>query len=316
MNFLNALKQNTFLLYDGPMETRIEYDTSIQLHKDVSIFRLIYQDVGREALSYLYQTDIEVAGGYDLPIILNAPTWRASFTHIECAGYKDKQDVEIINQDCIQFVKEIRKKYPNNKIFITAPIGPELTDYKTNPKLTVDKAASYHQLQAKAVAKTGVDIISIAAMPGMIEAIGCAKAVAETNLPYSVGVVLNKDGSLLDGNTFKDLIHRIDETVSPVPNFYVISCTHPANVTRALSDNDPAYLRILGIKANGSNKSVKELLDVDHPIADEPEIFADELIALGKQYHFKIFGGCCGTDHRHLEALARKLTFMMKSHKS
>jgi len=308
MNFLDTLKQSPFLLYDGPMETRIEYGTSIKLDPDVAIFKLIYQAEGQAALRKLYQTDIEAAARYHAPIILNAPTWRASPAHIKRAGYKDKNSVETINRDCIRFVKQIRNQYPHNTIFITAPIGPELTDYKADLKFTIDEAAKYHELQAKAVAKEGVDIISIAAMPGMIETIGCAKAVAETGLPYSVGVVLNKDGTLLDGNYFKDLIKRIDETISPKPNFYVISCTHPSNAQSALSDHDPRYRRILGIKANGSSKSVKELLTAGQPIADKPDVFADELVALGKQYHFKIYGGCCGTDHRHLEALARKLT--------
>lgn len=307
MNLIATLKQHSYILYDGPMETRIEYDSSLKLDNAGSIFQIIYLDEGREALRRFYQTDIRIAIRYHMPIILNAPTWRASWAHIQRVGHSTSKDVETINHDCITFVKDIRNEYPEHPIFITASIGPELTDYQTDSSTSVEKAAKYHALQAKAVAKAGVDIISIAAMSGMIETIGCAEIVAQMGTPYSVGVVLNDDGTLLDGSLFKDVIHRIDESISPPPHFYVINCTHPVTAKSALSDHAPCYARILGIKANGSSQPVRALLNAGHPIADEPEVFAKALVALGKEYHFQIYGGCCGTDHRHLEALAQIL---------
>ncbi len=310
MDLVSALKERPFMLYDGPMETRIEYGTTLKLDKEMSIFTLIYQEEGQKALRQLYETDIEAVRHHNAPIILNAPTYRASPAHCQRLHFNDPNAIETINQDCIQFVKNIRNRYDDykNNIYITAPIGPELAGYSADLSFTVEKAVSYHSRQANAIAQAGVDIISIAAMAGMIETIGCATAVAQTGMPYSVGVILNPDGTLIDGNPLKELIARIDATISPQPNFYIISCTHPVTAEQALSDHDIHYQRILGIKANGSSKSGKELLNIDHPEADEPELFADELIALGTKYHFKIYGGCCGTDHRHLATLAEKLT--------
>ena len=225
-------------------------------------------------------------------------------------GYAELDAVEKINVDCINFVKAIQQKFDDyaKNIFISAPIGPEKTDYTPELNFTIEKAAEYHTPQAEAIAAAGVDIISIAAMPGAVETIGCAIAVVSTGLPYSIGVVLTQAGTLLDGKPFADLIKEIDNTINPKPNFYVISCTHPMIARRALSDNRPEYRRILGIKANGSSKSPEELLTLQQAEADAPDLFADELIALGKEYHFKIYGGCCGTDQRHLAALARKLS--------
>lgn len=307
MRFLSELDRSPFLLYDGPMETRIEYGTSIKLDQSAAIFNLIYHEESKKVLQQLYQTDIEVVQPYHLPIILNAPTWRASRAHIERAGYRGLKSIEKVNQDCIKFVKGIRNHYSQHTIFITAPIGPECVDYSINFRNTIDRAADYHRLQIKAIAQEGVDVISIASMTNRIETIGCAHAASQAGLPYSVGVVLHPDGTLLDGCFFKNLIKEIDETVSPPPNFYVISCTHPDHAQSALQDHDPIYRRILGIKANGSNQPPQKLLHIGRPLADEPDVFADKLLALGKEYHFKIYGGCCGTDHKHLMALAKRM---------
>lgn len=292
------------------METRIQFGTSIKLDNPGSIFQLVYLPDGKKALQTLYFKDIEAVKKYHVPIILNAPTWRASSTHINAAGFSSVDAVEKINFDCIQFVKNVRDQFEDYKdnIFITAPVGPEKTDYQADLNLTIDKAMQYHLQQAKAIANAGVDIISIASMAGAIETIGCARAMATTGLPYSVGVVLKKDGTLIDGTPFAEVIDEVDKLASPQPIFYAISCTHPSVAAAALRDDANEYRRVLAIKANGSSKSPEELLKLKHPESDSPELFAAELIALGKKYHFKIYGGCCGTNTEHLEALAKALS--------
>lgn len=308
--FLNVLAQQPFMLYDGPMETRIQFGTSIKLKNPTSIFALMFSAEGKAALQNLYEQDILSVKPYQAAIILNAPTYRASRAHIEQMGYFDADAVANINKECIRFVTDIRTEFADyaKKIFVTAPIGPEKTEYLPELNFTIEQAMHYHEPQANAIAATAVDLISIAAMPGAIEIIGCAKAVAKTGLPYSVGVILTPEGTLLDGHPFAALIEEIDNSVIPKPNFYIISCTHPAIAAQALRDEKPQYKRILGIKANGSSKPPEELLTLQKAEADEPDLFADELIALGEKHHFKIYGGCCGTDTRHLAALARKLS--------
>lgn len=309
-SLIDTFAQRPYLLYDGPMETRIEYNTSLILDKEMSIFTLMYSEEGKKALCDLYTRDSLIALKYNIPIILNAPTYRASPAHCRRLGYNAADSVKVINKDCIEFVKTIRDELSPaaDQIFVTAPIGPERAGYSPELSFTIQEACKYHSQQANAIAEVGVDIISIAAMPGAIETIGCAKAVASTGLPYSVGVILTKQGTLLDGKSFAELIHEIDSTVSPKPLFYVISCTHPTTAQKALQSYDSAFHRILGIKANGSSKSPTELLALNKAEADEADLFADELFELGKEHQFKIYGGCCGTDHRHLAALAKKLS--------
>ena len=63
----------------------------------------------------------------------------------------------------------------------------------------------------------------------------------------------------------------------------------------------------LWVKANGSSLTPAELMALDHPVADDPDQFADELLEIGLPRNFRIYGGCCGTDTPHVESIARRL---------
>ena len=63
MDFLSYLAAGGRIVYDGPMETRIEYGTDLKLDKEMSIFALCDTEPGRQALTALYRRDIEAAGG-------------------------------------------------------------------------------------------------------------------------------------------------------------------------------------------------------------------------------------------------------------
>jgi len=67
--------------------------------------------------------------------------------------------------------------------------------------------------------------------------------------------------------------------------------------------------RIRGIRANASRLSHAELDEATELDAGNPE-------ELGQQYrdlraklgHITVMGGCCGTDHRHIEAICNACT--------
>lgn len=313
MDFVTAFNKKPCFLYDGPMETRIEFDTNLKLDNEMSIFTLIFSEEGKSALRKLYSEDIAIAEQYNLPIIINAPTYRANPAHCKRLGF-DLDEIEKINLKCVQFAKEIRQSFPDYKdnIFVTAPIGPKLSGYAPDYESDIAYMTRFYAVQADALAKAKVDIISIAAMTGFIEALGSAEATANAGVPYSVGLVLTPEGTLLDGTPIGETIQKIDNRTKIAPNFYVISCTHPKTAMAALKDSSKYIHRIKGIKANGSDKPPKELAKLDHPVADDPQLFAKEVVALGNQFHLKVYGGCCGTDSRHLAAIAKELTTNVK----
>ena len=68
-----------------------------------------------------------------------------------------------------------------------------------------------------------------------------------------------------------------------------------------------AGVRLLGFKANASRKPPDELAGLDRLDAEAPERLAAEIVALRDEFGMKVLGGCCGTDDRHIGALAGRL---------
>ena len=84
----------------------------------------------------------------------------------------------------------------------------------------------------------------------------------------------------------------------------MLNCAHPVHFDHILLPDQPWASRLKGIRANASSKSHAEL--------DESEVLDDgNPVELGRQYKrlterlpdLKILGGCCGTDHRHIEEI-------------
>ncbi len=161
------------------------------------------------------------------------------------------------------------------------------------------------------LAEAGVDLLYAPTFPSVDEAHGVAIAMATTRLPYAISFVLDRRGRVLDGTRLRDAITRIDEAVSPAPDWYSISCVHPTVAHRALDElasTAPRELeRLKEVKANGSRLSPAELVELDHPDSDSPDDFAEALNRLSLEFDLQILGGCCGTDSTHLAALARRL---------
>jgi homocysteine S-methyltransferase len=83
-----------------------------------------------------------------------------------------------------------------------------------------------------------------------------------------------------------------------------VNCAHPSHFASEL-DQGAAWLdRILGLRANASTRSHAEL-------DESTELDAGDPVDLGRRYRdlsrrmprLRIFGGCCGTDHRHIAAI-------------
>lgn len=306
MSIINFINEEDIIITDGPMETRIIYNTDIPMDRDGSIFRLVFSAPEREALANFYREDLNIASKYKQAIILNAPTTRASEERIAALGF-DPEHTAQINIDCVNMIRDIRDEYPDfaDKIMINGPVGPKYDAYSPDSALTAHKARDYHTPQIHGLIEGGVDLVSGVVFPGVEEASGVAQACSDFNFPYSIGFVLTREGRLLDGVHIADAILRIDSEAGQKPLYYMIICTHSSIAQQALTPHKEIYKRIYGIKGNGSGKPPEELAKLDRPEADPPEVFAKNLLKLHQEFGFKILGGCCGTDSRHIETLCK-----------
>ena len=66
--------------------------------------------------------------------------------------------------------------------------------------------------------------------------------------------------------------------------------------------------RIIGLFANTAALSPEDLNNSTDLVEEDPETFGRSVAELNKSPGLKILGGCCGTDDRHIRALASEIS--------
>jgi homocysteine S-methyltransferase len=299
------------ILADAAIETRIMFETRVRLDPHLQVAALLERPRGRAALRDVYATYLDVAWAHGLPIVLGTPTFRASRRYAERAGRPGAETVHRLNVEAVAFLNEIRDDGEHDPVFIAGVVGPYGDAYTPADCLNHLDGADYHAEQARALTEAGVDLLYAPTFPAIEEAHGVAMAMAATDVPYAIGFVLDDRGRLLDGTYLHDAIERIDDAVVPAPVYYSISCVHPSVARTALENlataSPRALTRLREVKANGSRLTPEQLVALDHAEADDPDVFGEAMNQLGIDFDLQILGGCCGTDSRHLAALARRL---------
>ena len=152
-------------------------------------------------------------------------------------------------------------------------------------------------------AATEADLVSAFTINYVNEAIGVARAAKAAGMPVVISFTVETDGKLPTGQTLKDAIVETDRETDNAPAYYMLNCAHPTHFAGVLGD-EPWVKRLRGLRANASVRSHAEL-------DAAPDLDAGDPVALGRQYRelrarlpqLTILGGCCGTDHRHVEQI-------------
>ncbi len=305
MNFEEALKYYPFILTEGSVVERVRRNKNFQFDENLANAALIYNADGRNYLESIYQQYLKIGREKNLPIIILTPTWRANKERITKAGLINKN----VNKDAFLFLNKIRKSYGeySQKIFIGGLIGCKGDAYKPAEALSREEAVEFHSYQLSLLAEAGVDFLIASTLPANNEAVGIAEAMSKTKLPYILSFIIRENGNILDGTPLSEVISKINSSVSPNPIGYMVNCVHPALFIKALEQNPELTKRVLGIQANTSCKTPEELDGSEELDTEEPEIFANHMKELHKNFVIKILGGCCGTDERHISAIAENL---------
>ena len=102
-----------------------------------------------------------------------------------------------------------------------------------------------------------------------------------------------------------------DFQTSNIALAYLLNCTHASYAKAALEheENSSSLVRqrTIGLLANTAALSPEELNDSENLVEEDPNTFGKSVARLGSELGFKILGGCCGTDDRHIRALAQQL---------
>jgi S-methylmethionine-dependent homocysteine/selenocysteine methylase len=126
-------------------------------------------------------------------------------------------------------------------------------------------------------------------------------------MPVVISFTVETDGKLPTGQALKEAIERVDEATESTPAYYMINCAHPIHFAGVLVGGEPWAARIRGIRANASTLSHAELnesveLDEGNPV----ELGRSHSTLFETLTNLNVLGGCCGTDHRHVEEICKE----------
>jgi S-methylmethionine-dependent homocysteine/selenocysteine methylase len=170
--------------------------------------------------------------------------------------------------------------------------------------MSTDQAQRYHQEQIEVFKHSGADMVTAITMNYVEEAIGITRAASLAGMPAAISFTVETDGKLPTGQTLQEAIETVDQATGSAPAYYMINCAHPRHFEDVLAAGAPWTARIYGLRTNASTKSHAELnesaeLDQGNPI----ELGHQHRQLMGKLKNLCVLGGCCGTDHRHVEEI-------------
>ena len=307
-NYRTSLPQlaNKLFLTDGGIETTLIFHDGLEL-PDFAAFHLLQTENGERALQKYFRTYAEIAKRFETGLVLESATWRASKDWGARLGYTP-EDLADVNRKAIDMLAEIRKEYESNQtpIVISGCLGPRGDGYVPGNIMSAEEAEAYHWDQIETFANSGADLVTAITMNYVEEAIGIVRAAQRANIPVVISFTVETDGNLPTGQSLKSAIEQVDEATSGYPAYYMINCAHPTHFEHVLAGGGPWLERIRGLRANASHRSHAELNEA-------PDLDEGNPVELGVQYaqlkkhllNLNVMGGCCGTDHRHVEQIAQ-----------
>lgn len=305
-NHLPQLSGEPFLT-DGGIETTLIYHEGFKL-PHFAAFHLLQDDLGMDALRRYYRTYASIAAVNKVGFILESPTWRTNHDRGIKLDY-DRESLANANRKAIDLLVEIRNEYENedSRMVISGCIGSRGDGYNPSNMMTVAEAERYHTEQIKIFADTEADMVSAITMNYPQEAEGIIRAAKREGIPVAISFTVETNGLLPTGQSLESVIATLDEATDNAPVYYMINCAHPTHFEKILSGEDKSWSdRIHGLRANASSKSHAEL-------DQATELDDGDPVELGRQYGqlmgrlrcLNVLGGCCGTDHRHIQEIVK-----------
>jgi len=303
-NNLPQLSGDLFLM-DAGVETDLIFNHGIEI-REFATHTLLPDPKGRKALADYYREFLSLANTYDAGFLLGSPTWKTHMHWADDLGASE-QELHDANREAVAFIAGLRDEFAGNSqpIVLDASIGPRGDAYAPDARVAADEAEQYHSKQINWLADTDIDMITALTLTQSDEAVGIVRAAQAAGLPIVISFTVETDGRLPTGQPLKEAIAAVDDATNAAPAYFMVNCAHPDHFFDVFDDS-PWTERIRGLRCNASRLSHAEL--------DECEVLDDgDPAELASQYReivtrmpwLNIFGGCCGTDLRHVAEIVK-----------
>lgn len=305
MDFSGIVADVDLILTEGSMYERLRRNQDVTYDPHIAHSSLIYSEAHAEILAGVHREYIAVARDAGLPMIVGGATWKANRDRLAQSRFADQK----VNRDNVAFVKSLvaeESSCDGPPLFVAAGLGPRGNAYGPEDSMDTEAAARFHSFQADRMAEAEPDVLFGFTFPAISEALGAARALEATGLPYMMSFVVRDTGVLLDGTGLGHAFDRIDQSSKRPPLGYFVNCVHSSVLDRAVAAAGPGVTdRLLGFRANTSDLSPEQLDGAEELITEAPEAFGAGIAGSRDKHGLTIVGGCCGSGTEHIEAVAR-----------
>jgi homocysteine S-methyltransferase len=293
---------STPMLTDSGLETWLVFHKGVDL-PDFASFPLLDDPDGRALLSEYFRDHLRIAAGSGTGCVLETPTWRANPDWGARLGY-DAPSLDRINREAVALLRELSAEHPDVEVVVSGNLGPRGDGYDPGELLTPEVAEAYHRPQIQSFADA--DRVTMLTATHTGEPIGILRAAAALGKPAVIAFTVETDGRLPSGQPLHEAIAEVDAATDRAALHFGVNCAHPDHFDAAL-DADPASIgRIELLRANASRASHAELDEAEELDDGDPEELGALYADLRRRHpHLSVLGGCCGTDARHVAAIAR-----------
>jgi len=305
--YRNQLPQlgDALFLTDGGIETTLIFQEGLELPL-FAAFTLLAGDEGAQTLRKYYRGYAEIARSRGAGLVLESATWRASPDWATQLGVSAAQ-LDALNRRSVELMAELRAELADASIpvVLSGCVGPRGDGYRPEALMSTEQAETYHGTQIQSFRETEADMICAITMTHCGEAIGVARAAQRAGMPVALSFTVETDGRLPSGQPLREAIEMTDADAQSHVDYYMVNCAHPSHFLGQLETGARWLERIGGIRANASRMSHAELDAAAELDSGDPAELAQDYRELQRRLpRLRVLGGCCGTDPRHIEAIA------------
>lgn len=293
---------------DGGIETHMIFLLGREL-KNFALFECLKDPDGKAKLTQMYKSYLKCAQDRCCKMQLGSPTWRASSDHMAGMGY-DVTEVAEYNRRGVEFMRSFREAHSDSGVHLTisGDVGPRGDGYVPDSIMTIVEAKEFHSLNIGGLSSGGAELIQALTINYWQEAAGIVLAAKDVSLPVTISFVVETDGKLVHGMALQEAIQNVDEATNGYATHFGINCAHPTHFSSTLADMDTnSCARIKQIRVNASKCTHAELDEAEELDCGDVEGLAKEVAHLKLKHGLTTVGGCCGTDNRHIEAMAKSI---------
>jgi S-methylmethionine-dependent homocysteine/selenocysteine methylase len=294
-------------LTDAGLETDLIFNHGIPI-RAFAAHTLLPAPVGRQAILDYFRGFLALARAHQTGYILDSVTWKAHMHWASALG-AGARELHEANRVSVALMVQLRDECASREkpIVLNGIIGPQGDAYAPDTAIAIHEAERYHAQQIGWLADTEVDMVTALTFTQSAEASGLVLAARSAGLPVVVSFTVETDGRLPTGQPVGEAIDAVDQATDAAAAYFMVNCAHPEHFAHVLGDTAWAR-RVRGIRCNASRKSHAELDASDTLDAGDPVELGQQYVALrAKMPWLNVFGGCCGSDLRHVTQIAQAL---------